>query len=236
VNTIVVLGARNLGGAILDRFLADGWRGVGIARSVDTLAAVEARGAEAIEADALEPEQLRAALARVGEIDLIVNAMSVAAPEGGEPWGGGAVADASLEQWQRWTAAISRMAFVFLSEGARALRARGGTLVQVSNGSAVRPAPQASLVAGGHHSLRALTHAAALDLREERIRVCLLIVDAPIWSPKNAARIEASGLRQEQVADQADIARAVEFLHGQGPGGTVYDLTIRPAGLPWVNP
>jgi NAD(P)-dependent dehydrogenase (short-subunit alcohol dehydrogenase family) len=237
---LVVLGARSLGGAILDRYVADGWQTAAIAQSEETLGMVRDRGALALQADALDPEQLAAALAQareqLGSVDLVVNALSVAAPVAGEPWGGGPVADATLDGWERWTAAISRMAFVFLSEGARALRAggNGGTLIQISNGSAVRPARGAALVAGGHHSLRALTHAAAQDLRAEGIRVCLLIVDAPIWSPKSAEGIVANGLSQEQVADQDEIAKAVRFLESQGPGGTVYDLTIRPSGLPWA--
>jgi NAD(P)-dependent dehydrogenase (short-subunit alcohol dehydrogenase family) len=238
---LVVLGGRNLGGAILDRFLADGWSAAAIARSEETLAPVRERGAHAFEADALDGEQLAAALSQareqLGDVDVVVNALSVAAPVGGEPWGGGPIAESALEQWQRWTAAISRMAYVFLSEGARALRAggHGGTLVQISNSSALRPAPGATLLSGGHQSVRALTQGAAQELREEGIRVCLLIVDGPIWSPKNEARILSTGLSRVQVADQEEIAKAVAFLHGQGPGGNVYELTIRPFGLPWAG-
>ena len=43
--TIVVLGARNLGGAILDHFQGLGWQAAAVARSRDTLDAVSARGA-----------------------------------------------------------------------------------------------------------------------------------------------------------------------------------------------
>jgi 3-oxoacyl-[acyl-carrier protein] reductase len=238
---MVVLGARSLGAAIVDRFLADGWRAAAVARSEQTLAAVAERGALALAADALDPPQLATALdrarAELGGLDLIVNALSVTPSAETEPWGGGPIGDAQLAQWERWTATISRAAFVFLSEGARALRAGGGgTLVQISNGAALRPSPHAALVAGGQHSVRGLTHAAAQDLREEGIRACLLIVDAPIWSPKSAAELEARGhgSAQADVADQGEIAKAVAFLHGQGPGGTVYDLVIRPTGLPWI--
>jgi Trk K+ transport system NAD-binding subunit len=54
----VILGARNLGGAILDRLLADGWSAAAVAQSDDTLAAVEARGALALRADATSPDEL----------------------------------------------------------------------------------------------------------------------------------------------------------------------------------
>jgi NAD(P)-dependent dehydrogenase (short-subunit alcohol dehydrogenase family) len=121
--TLLVLGARNLGGHLVDRFGADGWKTAAVARSEDTLAAVRERGAVAIQADATEPKQLAQALAaaraELGALDVVVNAMSVAVPDPGEPWGGGPLADAELPTWERWSAAISRMAFVFLSEGAR---------------------------------------------------------------------------------------------------------------------
>lgn len=41
--TVVVLGARNLGGAILDHFLGLGWNAAAVARSEDTLERVRAR-------------------------------------------------------------------------------------------------------------------------------------------------------------------------------------------------
>ena len=46
--TVVVLGARNLGGAIIDHFLELGWSAAGVARSEDTLARVRDRGALAV--------------------------------------------------------------------------------------------------------------------------------------------------------------------------------------------
>ena len=61
--TAVVLGARNLGGALLDQLLGSGWSAAAVARSEDTLAAVRERGALAIEADAADPASLAAALA-----------------------------------------------------------------------------------------------------------------------------------------------------------------------------
>ena len=50
--TVVVLGARNLGGAIIDRFLELGWNAAGVARSEDTLERVRKSGALALDADA----------------------------------------------------------------------------------------------------------------------------------------------------------------------------------------
>ena len=53
--TIVVLGARNVG-AIIDHFLALGWNAAGVARSEETLDRVRTAGALALQADASDPQ------------------------------------------------------------------------------------------------------------------------------------------------------------------------------------
>ena len=62
--SIVVLGARNLGGAILGHHLNAGWRGAAVARSPETLETVRAAGGLPLQADASDPDELRAALER----------------------------------------------------------------------------------------------------------------------------------------------------------------------------
>ena len=80
----VVLGARNLGGAILELLVAEGWSGAAVARSEETVAAVRERGSLGLAADASDLDELAAALERVrGEIGpprLIVNAVSASRP------------------------------------------------------------------------------------------------------------------------------------------------------------
>ena len=87
--SIVVLGARNLGGAILGHHLNRGWRGAAVARSPETLETVRAAGGLPLQADASDPEQLRAALeqarAELGRLDVIVNAVSAARPTKARP-------------------------------------------------------------------------------------------------------------------------------------------------------
>jgi NAD(P)-dependent dehydrogenase (short-subunit alcohol dehydrogenase family) len=236
--SMLVLGARNLGGAILDHFLADGWSGGAVVRSADTLEAVRARGALALEADAADADSLRAALGRargeLGDLRLLVNAVSASRPPGRGPFGGGALAEATVEGFRGWSAAVSEQAFVFLSEGARLLREQGGggTLVQVTGGSARRAMPGRGLWASGAHAVRALAHAAAQELREEGIHVALLIVDATIESPRTAERMR--DMPREALADQAELARAVAYLESQTPRGFTYELTITPSGDRWL--
>src|SRR5919202_853036 len=215
----LILGARNLGGAILDHLLAGGWQGAAVARSAETLERVRDRGALALEADASDPAALRQALEAAGRelggLDLVVNAVSASRPPGEGPFGGGPLAEASIEGWRGWGGAVAEQGFVFLSEGARALRAqgRGGTLVQITGGSARRAMPGRGLWSAGAQAVRALVHAAAQELRGEGIHVALLVVDATIESPKTAA-MTRDRPRQE-FADQADVARAVRYLAEQ---------------------
>src|SRR3954463_2299053 len=141
--TILVLGARNLGGAILDHFLAQGWSGAAVARSEDTLARVRDRGALAIEADPSNPTDLTQAMDRTraehGSLDVVVNAGTARRPGPGQPGGSGPVADGPADGLRGWAVAVAEQAFAFLSTGARALReSGGGTLVQVTGGSSRR--------------------------------------------------------------------------------------------------
>jgi NAD(P)-dependent dehydrogenase (short-subunit alcohol dehydrogenase family) len=135
-SSAVVLGARNLGGAVATHLLSAGWQVGSVARSDDSLAAVRSAGALGVNADAADPGALGAALDEAARshdgIDLIVNAVTAARPTGG-PWGGGPIADASPDAFDGWTAAVGGQAFTFLSVGTAALRVqgRGGTLVQV---------------------------------------------------------------------------------------------------------
>jgi 3-oxoacyl-[acyl-carrier protein] reductase len=234
----VILGARNLGGTIVDRLLADGWRVAAVARSDDTLARVRERGALALRADASDAAELAGALHAArnehGGLDLVVNAVTAARPPKDGPFGGGPLAEADLESFRGWTVAVAEQAFVFLSESIKALRegGRGGTLIQITGGSARRAMPGRGQWAAGAFAVRALVQAAALELRGEGIHAALLIVDATIESPKTAAY--TSDQPRTALADQADIARAVEYLASQSPRAYTHELAVTPSGERWL--
>jgi|tagenome__1003787_1003787.scaffolds.fasta_scaffold20410520_2 NAD(P)-dependent dehydrogenase (short-subunit alcohol dehydrogenase family) len=229
---LVVLGARNLGGAILDRFLADGWQATGIARSAETVATIDARGARGIQADVTDPARLRDALLAAGPVDCLVNAVSVARFDPEVPWGGGPLADATLDRYRTWGAAVAEQAFVFFSEGARLLidQRRPATLIQIANRSSRQAAQGMGAWAAGWHGVRALTLAAADELRGHGIHVALVIVDGPIESPKTAHMI--AGMEPDEVNDQADIAATILGVTRQGRRGRSHELTLTPAGRP----
>ncbi len=235
--TVVVLGARNLGGAIIDHFLELGWSAAGVARSEETLARVRDRGALAVSADASDAASLRGALTRAreeyGSLDAVVNAVSAFRAPSGGAFGGGEVAAADLEAFRGWTVAVAEQAFVFLSAGAAALQeSGGGALVQITGGSSRRAFPGRGLWAAGAFATRALVQAAAQELRAQNIHVALLAVDATIESPKTEAFTRDTP--RDALADMGEVARAVSYLVEQGPRALTHELQVTPAGERWV--
>ena len=225
--TALVIGARNLGFAVIQRLLDDGWDVAGGARSEDTLAKVRDAGAEALEVDVTDQASVTGALRAAGHVDLVVNAAS---PYGGSrsgPFGGGPLAEAGPTGFDDWSAMPVRGAFAFLSSSARFLLEQGGdaTVVQVTGGSSRRGMPGRGLWAAGAFGVRALTQAAAAELREHRIHVALLIVDATI---------DRSGGDDAGSSDPASLADAVAYLAGQSPRAMTHELMVTPALDAWV--
>jgi NAD(P)-dependent dehydrogenase (short-subunit alcohol dehydrogenase family) len=229
--TALVIGARNLGFSVIQRLLADGWTVAGGARSPETLEKVRSAGADALEIDVTDQASVLGALrdvaGRHGRIDLVVNAAS---PYGGSrkgPFGGGPLAEAQPSGFEDWSAMPVKGAFGFLSAAARFLREQGGeaTVVQVTGGSARRGMPGRGLWAAGAFGVRALTQAAAAELREHRIHVALLIVDATI---------DRSGGDDAASADPGSLADAVAYLASQSPRAMTHELQVTPALDAWV--
>jgi NADP-dependent 3-hydroxy acid dehydrogenase YdfG len=207
----LVIGARNFGFAIIQRLLADGWSVTGGARSAETLDRVRDTGALALEVDVTDQGSVLAALGetadRFGGVDLAVNAAS---PYGGSrsgPFGGGQLAQASPA------------ARFMIDQG------REATIVQVTGGSSKRAMRGRGLWAAGAFGVRALTQAAALELREHRIHAALLVVDA---------MIDRSGSDDAHSADPASLADAVAYLASQSPRAMTHELQVTPALDNWT--
>jgi NAD(P)-dependent dehydrogenase (short-subunit alcohol dehydrogenase family) len=231
--TALIFGARNLGRAIIERLIADGWNVAGSARSQETLSAVQAAGAMPLEADVTDPAAVEDALERVasryGNVDLVVNAASAYGGRREGPFGGGPLAEAAADAFDAWAAAPARSAFSFLSASARFLRRQGrpAAIVQVTGGSSRRAMPGRGLWAAGAFGVRALTQAAALELRAEAIHVALLIVDAGI-EPLSSREGRAN------MADPRELAAAVAYIGSQSARGFTHELQITPGAETWV--
>ena len=232
----VVFGARNLGRAVIELLTAEGWGVVGVARSHGTLEGVATTGAVALEGDVTDRASVQQVLEKAtdvhGRVDLVVNAAS---PYGGDrsgPFGGGRLSEATADAFEPWAAAPARAAFTFLSTASAFLLEQGGpaTMIQVTGGSARRAMPGRGLWAAGSFGVRALTNAAALELKEHGIHVALLIVDAGI-EPIDGA---APGKATEKLADPRALANAVEFLAEQGARSATHELQVTPLAERWV--
>jgi NAD(P)-dependent dehydrogenase (short-subunit alcohol dehydrogenase family) len=233
----VVFGARNLGRAIIELLVRDGWAVTGVARSQNTLDGVSASGALALEGDVTDPASVYALLEQAaathGGVDLMVNAASAYGGDRSGPFGGGPIAEANLDGFDSWATAPARAAFSFLSSSGRFAIAQGrpSTLVQVTGGSARRAMPSRGLWAAGAFGVRAITNAAALELRPSGIQVTLLIVDAGIQPLDGSTR---PGVSPEALADPHRIADAVLFLANQDARSATHELQLTPLAENWT--
>jgi NAD(P)-dependent dehydrogenase (short-subunit alcohol dehydrogenase family) len=232
----VVFGARNLGRSVIELLRERGWAVAGVARSDATLEGVKAMGALALQGDVTDQasvrEVLEQATAAHGALDLVVNAAAAYGGDRSGPFGGGPIAKAASDAFDSWAAAPARSAFTFLSATGAFLLAQGtpATVVQATGGSSRRAAPGRGLWAAGAFGVRAITQAAALELREHGIHVALLIIDAGIEPPGGAQ----PGQALEALADPRELAAAVLFLAEQGPRGTTHELQVTPLAERWV--
>ena len=239
--TALILGARNLGGAIASHLAEGDWQVAGVARTDETASKFEETipGAFGIALDASSPQSVDDAVARTRERfgaspDLLVNAVAAGPSPSGAPFGGGPLADLSHEDFDHYALKVARQTYAFLNAGVRALRegGDGGTLIQITGGSTRRAIPGRGAWAAGAFATRALTQAASQELREEGIHAVLLIVDATIKSPKTAPFTQNAG--EYELAEQEDVARAVEYLASQEATAWTHELQVTPRGDRWL--
>ena len=234
--TLLVFGARNLGRELAASYARQGWGVAAVARSQETIEALrsdvpDALGvaADAADQDAVE-NAVAAARERFGGLDLVVNAIT-ARPRG--DFGGGPLAESRREALEPYVDELVPAVFNVLSAGGRALSEDGGgTLVQITGGSARRGMPGRGPWAAAAFATRALVQSAAQELREQGVHVALLIVDATIDSPKTTSML--AGRPADSSASQEEIVRAIEYLASQSPRAWTHELQLTPRGDRWV--
>jgi NAD(P)-dependent dehydrogenase (short-subunit alcohol dehydrogenase family) len=229
VPTLLVFGARNLGRVLATEFAADGWRVAGVARSEETIRILREDVPQSVGviADAAKPEDVERVFRDVGEVDLVVNAITT------NPSFGGPIHEAPPDALDAYVGSLLPAIFNVLRIGGRVLVKRGrGTIVQVTGGSARRGNPGRGPWAAAAFATRALVQAQAAELRELNVHAALLIVDAVIESPKTAHWLEDEP--PERSASMKEVSEAVKYLHGQSPRGWTHELQLTPALERWV--
>ena len=233
----LVFGARNLGRAVIEMLIEEGWTVAGVARSDTTLQGVTAAGGLALRADVTDQASVRAAVEQAaaahGGVDLVLNAASAYGGTRSGPFGGGPIAEAKDDAFDSWAVAPAHSAFAFLSGAGSFVVSQGrpATLIQVTGGSSRRAIPGRGLWAAGAFAVRAITQAAALELRPQGIHVALLIVDAGIEPLSGPTRPNSV---PETLADPRQIADAVRFLADQGARAATHELLLTPLAETWV--
>jgi NAD(P)-dependent dehydrogenase (short-subunit alcohol dehydrogenase family) len=226
--TLLVFGARNLGRVLARELAADGWRIAGVARTQETVAALRAEVPDAIgiTADATDPAEVERVFAEVADVDLVVNAIT-------QTPRGGSILELEPDALEAYTEGLLAGIFNVVRIGSKRLAERGGgTLVQVTGGSARRGMPKRAPWAAAAFATRALIQSVAAELRERNVHVALLIVDAVIESEKTVDWME--GQPEEKFASMEDVARAIAYLHSQSPRAWTHELQLTPALETWV--
>jgi len=229
VPTLLVFGARNLGRVLASEFAADGWRVAGVAQSETTIRVLveEVPGAVGVIADASEPKDVERVFRDVGDVDLIVNAITTT------PSFGGPIHEAPPDALVPYSGELLPAIFNVLRVGGRVLVERGGgTLIQITGGSARRGNPGRGAWAAAAFATRALVQAQAAELREHNVHVALLIVDAVIESDKTAKWLEDEP--PEKSASMEQVAAAVKYLYSQSPRGWTHELQLTPSLERWI--
>ena len=216
---LLVFGARNLGRVIAEHLIAQGWGATGVARSEETVDAFPGRG---LQADLTDRDQMRRVVEEAGAFDLAVNAYS---PKG--RFGGGDLTTTDDDAMAPYLEQLLPEVFSFYRLVGASLADRGaGTLIQVTGGSARRALPGRAPWASGAAATRALSQAAANELKPKGVHACLLICDGSF----GGAGDDDGGKK----IDTTELARAVQYLHEQGRSAWTHELVVTPVGDRWT--
>jgi NAD(P)-dependent dehydrogenase (short-subunit alcohol dehydrogenase family) len=229
VDTLLVFGARNLGRVLAREYSAKGWRVAAVARTESTLEQLrdEVPDAVGMIGDAGSTEDVERIFADVGDVDLVVNAITT------NPSFAGPIHEAPPEALDAYVGELLPGIFNVLRVGGRVLaQKKSGTLVQMTGGSALRANPGRGPWAAAAFATRALVQAQAGELREQGVHVALLVVDAIIESEKTKQWIEDDP--PERSASMEDVVRAIEYLQEQTPRAWTHELQVTPALDRWV--
>lgn len=207
---LVTGGAGTLGGAVVEAFLADGWRAaVPIHRSgaADALREAAARHGDRLtwfEADVMLEEGAAWAVERTmtwaGRLDAVVHAVGGYA--GGHP-----LHDTAVEEWDRMVALNLRSAFL-VARAAIPRMTEGGALVFVSSRAALRGRKRKAAYAVSKSALLTLTEAIAEEYGG-RVRANA-VLPGTIDTPANRASMPDAD--PSAWTPPEEIARVVLFL------------------------
>ena len=196
--TALITGATGgLGGAVVERFAADGWNVIG----VDRRPGEDREGVRFLEADLFDQAEVERAVAQAGdELQAVVNLVGGYAQ-------GGRVHETPIDEFERQFTLNLRP--TYLVTAAAIPRMRAGTVVCVGTRAALRPFPGAAGYVASKAALLALVRALDTEYRDDGIRVNA-VVPSVIDTPANRASMPDAD-HDAWVTPEA-IADVIHFL------------------------
>lgn len=199
---VVITGAaRGIGRAAAEAFVAEGARVL----AADIAPGDPIPGAEFVQVDVAEEEQVRALMARVGPVlHVLVNNAGISSF--------GDLASTPVAQFDRVIAVNLRGPYLCARYGAPLLRAAGaGAIINIASTRALMSEPGGEAYGASKGGLLALTHALAVSLGPD-VRVNAIL---PGWIDVVGAPLSAADHAQHpvgRVGRPADVAKACLFL------------------------
>ena len=240
---VAVVGAGDyIGGAICERFAAEGYRVYGGRRNGEALtplkARIEAAGGrfEGRSLDARQEDQIAAFLADA-DADQPLEAVIFNV--------GGNVNFPILDTTERvfrkvWEMACEAGFFTGRAAARRLLDRGGGSIFFTGATASVRGGAGYAAFASAKAGLRAVAQARARELGPKNIQVAHLIIDAGVDTAFVRQRITAArgadalaALAPDTLMDPASIARAYWMLHTQSRDAWTFELDLRPFAETW---
>ena len=218
---LLVIGARGLGRELALHFAKAGWQVFSAARTrAEVEAVARETGGHGIVADLSDGASLVALVAQCPELDL-----AVCAQTSGAPFRVGPLLEADPAHLQRRLDAMVVGSLRFFQAVAPRMAA-GGTVVQIGTSLAAAPRPGFGALSSPQHALRALVSAAARELKP-RLHVAYLAVEGQLATLGSKEWMERHG--EARSIPPSEVARAIEYLHGQDPRAWTHELAVRPA-------
>ena len=196
--TALITGATGgLGGAVVDRFAAEGWSVLG----VDKRAGEDRDNVRFLTADLFDPDQVGDAVAQAGpELQAVVNLVGGFAQ-------GGRVHETPIEEFEEQFRLNLRP--TYLVTAAAIARMRSGTVVCVGTRAALRPFPGAAGYVASKAALLALVRALDSEYRDDGIRINA-VLPSVIDTPANRSAMPDADHDAWVGADE--IAKVIHFL------------------------
>jgi NAD(P)-dependent dehydrogenase (short-subunit alcohol dehydrogenase family) len=196
--TALITGATGgLGGAVVDRFAAEGWTVLG----VDKREGEDRDNVRFLTADLFDPGQVNDVVAQAGpELQAVVNLVGGFAQ-------GGRVHETPIEQFEEQFTLNLRP--TYLVTAAAIPRMSRGTIVCVGTRAALRPFPGAAGYVASKAALLALVRALDSEYRDDGIRVNA-VLPSVIDTPANRASMP--GADYDAWVRPDEIAEVIHFL------------------------